>query len=120
MTASGDPEDNSSRNAAYDRAEDAAERTQPPVDEFLVLDERQLIRIEAVHRGFLYQHLYAAACLLLAGKAGAGHIIVERDEDIEVQLPDARVYAQVKTRQDVLNPSVRSIRTACALGARGS
>ncbi len=25
------------------------------------LDARQLARIEAVHRGFLYQHLYAAA-----------------------------------------------------------
>lgn len=93
MTASEDPEDNSGRNAANDRAEDETVHTQSPGDEFLVLDERQLIRIEAVHRGFLYQHLYAAACLLLAGTAGAEHIIVERDEDIEVQLPDARVYA---------------------------
>jgi len=105
MTASEDPGENSGHNVAEDRAEDEAGRTEPPGDEFLVLDERQLIRIEAVHRGFLYQHLYAAACLLLAGKAGAEHIIVERDEDIEVQLPDARIYAQVKTRQDVLNPS---------------
>ena len=29
-----------------------------------VLDERQLIRIEAVHRGFLYQPIYGAICLL--------------------------------------------------------
>src|SRR3546814_1318068 len=80
MTASEDPGDNSGHNAADDRAEDEAGRPQPPVDELLVLDERQLIRIEAVHRGFLYQHLYAAACLLLAGKAGAEHIIVERED----------------------------------------
>src|SRR3546814_15323109 len=91
MTASEDPGDNSGHNAADDRAEDEAGRPQPPVDELLVLDERQLIRIEAVHRGFLYQHLYAAACLLLAGKAGAEHITVEQAEDIEVQLPDARI-----------------------------
>jgi hypothetical protein len=31
------------------------------------LDPRQLERIQAVHRGFLYQHLYAAACLLGVG-----------------------------------------------------
>lgn len=35
-----------------------------------VLDSAQLVRIEAVHRGFLYQHLYAVGCLLLAQKAG--------------------------------------------------
>jgi len=29
-----------------------------------VLDPRQLERIQSVHRGFLYQHLYAVACLL--------------------------------------------------------
>ncbi len=33
-----------------------------------VLDAAQLVRIEAVHRGFLYQHLYAVGCLLLAQK----------------------------------------------------
>lgn len=49
-----------------------------------VVSERQLIRIEAVHRGFLYQHLYGAACLLLAGAAGVERVVVERDEDVEV------------------------------------
>src|SRR5450756_350050 len=36
---------------------------------FTVLDSRQLERIQSVHRGFLYQHLYAAACLLRAGSS---------------------------------------------------
>ena len=33
-----------------------------------VLDSAQLVRIKAVHRGFLYQHLYAVGCLLPAQK----------------------------------------------------
>jgi hypothetical protein len=41
------------------------------------LNARQLARIEAVHRGFLYQHLYA---------------------DIELVFPEKRIYGQVKTR----------------------
>ncbi|WP_128930903.1 hypothetical protein [Bradyrhizobium zhanjiangense] len=48
-----------------------------------VLDPRQLVRIEAVHRGFLYQHLYLANCLLRAGSAGVDKIVVEGDEDVE-------------------------------------
>jgi hypothetical protein len=36
-----------------------------------VLDARQLSRIEATHRGFLYQHLFAAGCLL-KGSAEVG------------------------------------------------
>ncbi len=63
-----------------------------------VLDERQLIRIEAVHRGFLYQHLYASICLLLAGRNGVERIVVEGDEDVEIVLADRRVYVQIKTR----------------------
>lgn len=62
------------------------------------LDARQLARIEAVHRGFLYQHLYAAACLFRAARSGVTHIVVENDEDVEVVLPDRRVYTQIKTR----------------------
>ena len=62
------------------------------------LDARQLARIEAVHRGFLYQHLYAAACLFRAASTGVTHIVVENDEDVEVVLPDTRIYAQIKTR----------------------
>lgn len=63
-----------------------------------LLDPRQLVRIEATHRGYLYQHLYAAACLLLAGRTRAQAIVVEHDEDVEIVHPDRRVYVQVKTR----------------------
>lgn len=62
------------------------------------LDSRQLARIESVHKGFLYQHLYAAACLFQAADAGVTHVIVENDEDVELVLSDSRIYAQVKTR----------------------
>ena len=71
--------------------------------EVKVLDERQLVRIEAVHRGFLYQHLYATICLLRAQETGATAVIVERDEDVEVRLPDQWIYIQVKTRQHSLS-----------------
>ena len=55
------------------------------------LDRRQLARIEAVHRGFLYQHLYAVACLFRASSAGVTHIVVENDEDaIEGRLKGAK------------------------------
>ncbi|WP_447725684.1 YecA family protein [Sphingomonas koreensis] len=67
-----------------------------------MLDAKQLSRIESVHRGFLYQHLYAAICLLLAGPAGVNRIVVEGDEDVELQHGDGRFYVQVKTRVDVL------------------
>ncbi|WCP11998.1 hypothetical protein sphantq_00395 [Sphingobium sp. AntQ-1] len=68
------------------------------VDGSAVIDEKQLIRIEAVHRGFLYQHLYNAMCLLLAGAARVQQIVVEGDEDVEVVLRDRRIYVQIKTR----------------------
>lgn len=68
------------------------------VDGPAVIDEKQLIRIEAVHRGFLYQHLYGAMCLLLAGTARVQQIVVEGDEDVEVVLHDRRIYVQIKTR----------------------
>lgn len=69
------------------------------------LDPSQEIRIEAVHRGFLYQHLYAAACLLAAGQTGATQVVVERDEDIELVTPAGRTYVQVKTRGQPIMPS---------------
>lgn len=75
--------------------------SQPPA----VIDAAQLGRIESVHRGFLYQHLYAVACLLLAQRAGASAIVVEHDEDLEIVLPDRRIYVQVKTRNGVLTHS---------------
>ena len=66
---------------------------------FEPLDPRQITRIEAVHRGFLYQHLYGAACLLWTGGNAIRAITIERDEDIELELASGdRVYVQVKTR----------------------
>ncbi len=71
--------------------------TPPPV-----LDRRQLERIQSVHRGFLYQHLYAAACLLRAGATATTAVRVETDEDVEVVGPSGCHYIQVKTRSDPL------------------
>ncbi|HWR45071.1 dsDNA nuclease domain-containing protein [Sporomusa sp.] len=70
-----------------------------------ILDKNQLARIEAVHKGFLYQHLYAAACLLLAQNSGITSIVVERDEDVEVVFDNKRIYIQVKTRSRPLKYS---------------
>ncbi|WP_249539693.1 dsDNA nuclease domain-containing protein [Escherichia coli] len=64
-----------------------------------VLDSAQLVRIKAVHRGFLYQHLYAVGCLLLAQKVSVETVTVELDEDIELNSVQERIYVQVKTRQ---------------------
>lgn len=61
------------------------------------LDPRQLARIENVHRGFLYQHIYAARTLLGIRDAEA-LLVVENDEDVEVLWPDRRAYVQLKVR----------------------
>ncbi len=63
-----------------------------------VLDLAQLQRIEAVHRGFLYEHLYAVGCLLRLAAAGGSAVSVERDEDVEVALQGVSLYLQIKTR----------------------
>jgi hypothetical protein len=61
------------------------------------LDPRQVARIEHLHRGFLYQHLYAARTLLgLRGDDAV--LVVEHDEDVEVLWPGRRAYVQVKFR----------------------
>lgn len=91
-----------------------------------VFDPRQLVRIEAVHRGFLYQHLYLANCLLRAGAADVTKIVVEGDEDVELHRAADCVYVQVKTRQaslqvgDVTGALERftAIRAEHAAGAR--
>ena len=63
-----------------------------------VLNEAQLRRIENVHGGFLYQHLYTVALMLSRPGLDWAEIAVERDEDIEVQLAEQRLYLQVKKR----------------------
>ena len=70
-----------------------------------VLDAAQLIRIESVHRGFLYQHLYAVGCLLIAQAASVDVVMVELDEDIELITEQGRIYVQVKTRSKPIIPS---------------
>ena len=67
-----------------------------------VLDPAQLKRIEAVHRGFLFQHLYAARSLLLTPGSDVVAIVVESDEDVEIVRANRRTYVQVKSRLDSL------------------
>lgn len=90
-----------------------------------VLDPRQLSRIEAVHRGFMYQHLFGVACLLVA-PGWATSVQVEQDEDIEVAVDGGVIYVQVKNRSaplrvgDVQSALERfeSLRAAHRSGAR--
>src|SRR6266478_697339 len=63
-----------------------------------VLDPRQLMRIEAVHRGFFYQHLVCVALLVKNNRLRGTTVIVERDEDVEVLTAERRWYLQIKTR----------------------
>ena len=67
-----------------------------------VIDPVQLKRIESVHRGFLYQHLYAVGCMIKLASIEAGFVAVERDEDIEIEDGDKIAFIQVKTRTAVL------------------
>lgn len=66
---------------------------------------RQVQRITALHEGFLYQHLYAVACILTVGRQSGASIVIERDEDIEFVDEGSRVYIQVKTRNRPLQPA---------------
>ncbi|QPP50492.1 MULTISPECIES: SEC-C metal-binding domain-containing protein [unclassified Halomonas] len=67
-----------------------------------VIDPAQLSRIEATHRGFLYQHLYVTRTLLLSVGTDVSAVVVEGDEDLEILRPAKRVYIQVKHRAGVL------------------
>jgi hypothetical protein len=73
--------------------------TQPAQRPANVLDPAQLVRIEAVHRGFLFQHLYTVQCLLSAAALSVQTVAVESDEDVEVQFEGRRIYVQVKHRK---------------------
>lgn len=67
-----------------------------------VVDQAQLRRIEATHKGFLYQHLYGVACLLIVGQLGWTRMRVEADEDLELEFSDRYLYVQVKTRSNLV------------------
>lgn len=90
-----------------------------------ILDARQLSRIEAMHRGFLYQHLFAAGCLLKRA-TGVDRVMVEHDEDLELVTGQRHIYAQIKTRTGTLLEGeldefftrMRDLKTAHANGAR--
>jgi hypothetical protein len=78
-----------------------------------VLDPKQLSRIEGVHRGFFYQHLYASNLLLLMPGSQTVSVAVERDEDVEVRRPSLTIYIQIKTRVGALTPSdIEALSTA--------
>lgn len=69
---------------------------------YIPIDPAQLIRIESVHKGFFYQHLYGVACLLSMQESNAEYIVIDRDEDLEIAFQTEYLYIQVKTRQDNL------------------
>jgi hypothetical protein len=69
------------------------------------IDLDQLARIEGVHRGFLYQHIYAVALLLTLGRHPGAVLAVELDEDIEISLAGVHWYIQVKTRLGEIQPN---------------
>ncbi len=68
-----------------------------------ISDPAQLVRIEAVHRGYLFQHLCAAQCLLSAATLSPQTVFIETDEDFEIQLDGICIYVQVKYRKTALS-----------------
>ena len=70
-----------------------------------VTDAVQLNRIESMHRGFLYQHLYAVGCLLNLMSQQDGLVAVERNEDIEINAETGISFVQIKTRNRPIRPS---------------
>lgn len=67
-----------------------------------VVDMVQLRRIEATHKGFLYQHFYCVACLLMVRQLGWTRMRVEADEDLELEFSGRYVYVQVKSRSNLI------------------
>ena len=70
-----------------------------------MVDSVQIDRIESIHRGFLYQHLYAVGCILNLMSLEHGYVAVERDEDIELVSNFGTCFIQVKTRNRPIRPS---------------
>ena len=87
---------------------DASETYRPGMPEpaniiiYEPLNARQVARIEAVHQGFLFQHLVAVQMLLSQPDLGWESVRIEGDEDIEVRTPEKTIYVQVKKRTSVL------------------
>ncbi|MFY4698426.1 AAA family ATPase [Burkholderia glumae] len=77
-------------------------QAQSTIETIDVVDMAQLRRIEATHKGFLYQHLYCVACLLMLGQLGWTRMRVEADEDLELEFSGRYVYVQVKSRSDLI------------------
>jgi len=77
-------------------------QAQPTIEIIDVVDKAQLRRIEAMHKGFLYQHFYGVACLLMVGQLGWMRMRVEVDEDLELEFAGRYVYVQVKTRSNLV------------------
>lgn len=90
------------------------------------LNTKQVERITAVHKGFLYQHLYGVACLLTVIREPGARLIVEHDEDLEIRLGGRSPYIQVKLRNRPLQygdisgsiSQFRDIRAEHAAGKR--
>jgi len=77
-------------------------QAQPTIETIDVVDKAQLRRIEATHKGFLYQHFYGVACLLMVGQLGWTRMRVEVDEDLELEFGGRYVYVQVKSRSQLI------------------
>lgn len=77
-------------------------QAQPIIETIDVVDRAQLCRIEATHNGFLYQHFYGVACLLMVGQLGWTRMRVEVDEDLELEFNGRYVYVQVKSRSKLI------------------
>ena len=56
-----------------------------------------------MHQGFLYQHLYAVACLFNLRASTDGAVLVEMDEDVEIRAGGQVTFVQVKTRNRPLS-----------------
>jgi len=81
------------------------DQDQPTRETIDVVDKAQLRRIEATHKGFLYQHLYGVACLLMVDQLGWTRMRVEADEDLELEFGGRYVYVQVKFRSKLIQIS---------------
>lgn len=69
------------------------------------IDSTELARVEGMHGGNLYQHLYSVACMLLSQANEIEGIRIDFDEDIEIIRQNESYYIQVKTRNRNISPN---------------